>query len=57
MRQFAQAASLTSGLFHVVITWQDDSGRTIWTLPSINIPAASMEHAFRIADAINATEA
>lgn len=54
MRQFAQAASLSRDTTQVVISWIDElSHLTIWTMPTINIPAENLDHAFRIAEAIN----
>ena len=52
--QHAVGASLSSGAFHVVVTWRDaETCRPIWTIPSFNIPAVDLDHAWRIADAIN----
>lgn len=52
--QHATAASLSAGTFAVVITWcEAETRRTVWTMPSVNIPAADLDHAWRMADAIN----
>jgi hypothetical protein len=54
MKQVATAGSLSSGFYHVIITWQDANGKTLWDMPSINLPAKSLGHAIRVADAFNA---
>lgn len=54
MYQHAMAASLSTGTWQVVIAWYSFANqRTIWTMPTINIPAESYDHAIAIADAVN----
>lgn len=49
----AMAAALHTDTWQVVFMYRDENGRTIWDMPSWNIPVDSLNHAFAVADAFN----